>query len=112
MPLTARHLSVLRRLAEAEDAGRYDEAEIVCEGRSCWIDCDRVPSRILDDLLRFTLLRDVSDGGGLRRYAVNGSGRSAIRRPELADELWRAVLSGVPVTVEDDRVVPLDGPKR
>lgn len=98
---------VLELMARAEDEGRHEEAELVCEGIECWVGLARTNRAVVRLLLRSLLVRDVSDTGGIERYAVNDTGRAALRRPAVVDEVAQTLARGVPFTVVDDRVVEM-----
>jgi hypothetical protein len=67
--------SILTKLKEAEDCDNLDDAEVVCEGRYCYIGLDSVAKAKVWELLRLCLLRDTTDqGGGLERYELNEEG--------------------------------------
>ncbi len=99
---------VLRMMDEAEAEGRHEDAELVCEGIHCWVGAVRTNRAVVRLLLRYLLLRDVSDAGGIERYALNGTGRAALRRPAILGEVLAALATGRPFTVEDDRLVTLE----
>lgn len=56
MPLTRAMLSVLRRMSDAEAADNLEDAEIVCDGRSCWLGTDRIARKTVDGLLCFVAI--------------------------------------------------------
>ncbi len=94
---------VLREISEADDEA------IVAEGLAVYIGTRRSSWRVINALLRCGALSDRSETGDtFRRYVINESGRSIIRRPELAGELRDAYLrSDGPFMIQDDRIVAL-----
>lgn len=67
----------LQRLKDAEDRDDFDDAEIVCEGRECYIGTDAIAKRVVFELLRLCLLKDESEQGkGVERYTINEEGRA------------------------------------
>jgi len=110
MVRTSTMLAVLRRMAEAEAAGLHEDAEIVCSGLDCWIGLARTNHAVVRALLLHVVVSDVSDEAGMRRYALNGTGKAAVRRPEILPEIVAALAAGTAFTVRDDRIIPVDNP--
>lgn len=98
---------VMALMALAEDEDRHEDAEIVCEGLACWVGSRRTNRGTVTRLLRAMVLQDVSCGEGVERYALNGTGRAALRRPEVLAEVAALVAANASFTVRDDRAVPL-----
>lgn len=107
MSLPGRLLRLLREMASAEAEERWEDAEIVRDGRSCWLGCDPVRGRDLDDLVSLTALSNSGEEKGLERFVLNGTGRALMRRPELADAIRSAIRQGGPFTIEGDEIVSL-----
>ncbi len=105
--LTPAMLRVMALMAQAEDEERHEDAELVCEGLACWVGSHRTNRGTVRRLLRAMVLRDVSCGEGVERYALNGTGRAALRRPEIVAEVAALVLANRSFTVVGDRAVPL-----
>lgn len=103
---------VLTRLTRPDDEGDLtsETSELVCEGFACWAGDVRTNRRVVNLLVQYLLLTDVSDEGGIERYVISDTGRAALRRPELLGEISRALANRVAFTVRDDRVVALDVP--
>ncbi len=86
-PDSPSHLSVaaqlvLARMLEAEQAERLDDAELVCEGRQCWVGLERTSRAVVTELLREALIRDTGESGkGVERYTLNEDGRRAALDP-------------------------------
>lgn len=108
--LTPALKSALAKLALPEIDGY--EPELVREGRRCWLGIERVPSRIVDEGLRYCAIT-LTSNDGTERYAISDIGRAILRRPELADEILTALMdrSGN-FTVREDRIVNLEDPPR
>lgn len=103
MPLSSAALSTLREMAELEDDENGD-GELVCEGNVCYIGPRRVARRTADELLRCAAIRTDLSSDGVYRYVVNATGKAIVRRPELADEVFAAVLRGRPFDIVDDHI--------
>ena len=75
-------MQILTQLKDAEDADNLDDAEIVCEGRSCYVGLRSISKATVNELLRVVLIRDDSDQNGkLERYSLNEEGRSMVADP-------------------------------
>lgn len=73
---------ILSRLKDAEDADNLEDAEIVCDGRVCYVGLDTVSKAKVFELLRLVLISDDTDtGGGLERYSLNEEGRAIVSDP-------------------------------
>lgn len=109
--MTPRAREILQWLVDLEsipDEEGY-EAEIVCDGLSCWIGAQRVHRSTVTQLLRLIALHDVSDVKGAQRYEINETGRALLRRPELESEITAAVLAGRGSwMLRDDRLVLME----
>jgi hypothetical protein len=92
--LTRRAIEVLKTMIAAEEAGDHDDAEIVCEGRSCWLGCERLTRRLVDHLVVHVAVSYVSEPGSLERYVINGTGRRIAKNPEIADAILKALAKG------------------
>lgn len=70
-------LKLLREMHAAEKAECYEDAEIVCDGLSCWLGNRQTTRRTVTQLLRVCVVSDVSDAGkGADRYVLNEDGRA------------------------------------
>jgi hypothetical protein len=87
-------LSVLRAMIQAEETGEYEDAEIVCSGRECWLGLDKVASRTVDRLLGCMAISDISDDRRTQRYVINGTGRAIVEDPSVADAVVEALRRG------------------
>jgi hypothetical protein len=80
--LSAAAHKTLARMKTAEDADELADAEIVCEGRECWIGLTKIARRTLNELLRLCLVHDDSEQGkGVERYTLNSEGRAMVADP-------------------------------
>ena len=102
-------LSVLRQMRLTDAQRRYEDAELVGEGRSFWLAYRRVSRSTVNQLLRLVAISDCSDAGGaaLERYKINEVGRAIVRRPEIIAEIETALRTGGAFTVRDNRIVSL-----
>lgn len=108
MVLSPRALWLLRTLAAFPcDADEDFEIDLVVEGKTVWLGAQRMRWATIEQCLRCLALSEDSDGGLVRRYAINATGRAIARRPELAGEVFAAVHAGRPFTVRDDRIVEM-----
>lgn len=107
MTLPARLMRLLSDMAEAEREERWEDAEVVRDGRSVWLGCEPVPGRDLDALIALTALSNSGEEKGLERFVLNGTGRALLRRPQLREALVKALRAGDPFTIENDEVVCL-----
>lgn len=106
--LTATQTKWLKALADAEDCGDDYAAEIVCSGIECYIGHDKTSWRTVNALLSCTAISKDAYGGGCEHFTINSTGRAILRRPELADEVFEAMVrGGGSWTIRDDRLVPL-----
>lgn len=85
------------------------ESEVVREGRQCWLGSERVSGRVLEEAIRSSAVNNVSDSNVIERYVINEIGQAVLRRPELAEEVMVAILSGRQFTVRDDRIIDMEG---
>lgn len=102
MGLRKSAFELLRRMRDEEAAQNWEDAEIVRDGRVAYIGCDRVPRRDLDDLLDVMAVSQRSEPGSMERYAINGTGRGILKRPDLADEVAAAVREGGAFSITED----------
>lgn len=80
----ATHL--LTKLVEAEDDDLYG-AEVVCEGRSCYIGLDTVSKATVNELLRLCLLHSDTEHSSIERYSINEEGRAILADPEYVPQI-------------------------
>jgi hypothetical protein len=97
-------------MIEAENDDRFDDAEIVCDGNSCWLGIRRVRIATVHELLRVMALKDSSAGSKVQRYLINGSGRALHAKPELAQEIVAAVIKGLSFTIENGLIKTIASP--
>lgn len=78
---------LLNQLVKAEDDTVYG-AEVVCEGRSCYIGLNHVRKATVNELLRLCLLSDDTDqNSSVERYSINEEGRAILRNPEYVPKI-------------------------
>ena len=83
---------VLELLKAAEDIDNLDDAEIVCEGRVCYVGLKTISKAKVFELLRLVLIRDNSNqGGGLERYSLNEEGRKFLANPTYVPQIVSAL---------------------
>lgn len=99
--MTPAAMRTLREMAAQEDEL---EGEIVCEGREIWIGYTRIGAGTLNQLLRLLAVRDVSEGNGLRRFAINDTGKALVANPFLESALAQAIALGKPFTIIDGKI--------
>ena len=81
-------MRILERLKAAEDADELDDAEIVCEGRVCYVGLDTVSKAKVYELLRYVLIRDDSEQDkGVERYSLNEEGRAIVADPSYVPKI-------------------------
>ena len=81
-------MQVLTRMKQAEDADELDDAEIVCEGRDCYVGLDSISKATVNELLRVVLIHDDSDQGGkVERYSLNEEGRATVKNPNYIPKI-------------------------
>lgn len=99
MTPTAR--SILKEMERADE-------EIVCDGLLCYLDLRQTSWVTVKQLLSYLAISDRSDtGGGCKRFSINSTGRSIIRRPKLAGEIEALMRRPEAFTIRDDRIVIL-----
>jgi len=95
MPLTKKMLEVMQLMYDAELADNLEDAEIVCDGRSCWLGLERVPRKTVDGLLCFVAISLEEMGTQVERYTLNETGRMLLISPDRADEVQIATMNGI-----------------
>ena len=81
-------MRILTRLKDAEDADNMDDAEVVCEGRTCFVGLDTVSKAKVYELLRLVLISDDSEQGkGVERYSLNEEGRAMVNDPNYIPKI-------------------------
>lgn len=91
---TENMLLVLGRMISAEASGAFEDAEIICSARECWLGETVVAARTVERLLRARAISDVSEGAQTRRYVINGTGRAISKDPKVADDILAAIARG------------------
>lgn len=93
--VTDNMLRILRTMAAAEEAGEWEDAELVCDrGREWWLGSEIVAARTVDRLLTCLAISDRSDGGSVRRFGLNGTGKAIIEDPSVAEAVMTAMRTG------------------
>jgi hypothetical protein len=81
------------------------DVDIVQEGSQAYVGNRRTSGSVVKSLLRCMAIKKVEDDGKLARYRISDIGRSILRRPKLADEVYEAVLGRIPFQIIDDQIV-------
>jgi hypothetical protein len=92
--LTRRATQILNSMVEAETRDDHENAEIVCEGITCWLGEDRLSRRTVTVLIRHVAVRLASEPGSLERYVINETGRNILKDPTVADDVLASLLVG------------------
>ncbi len=100
-------LRCLGEMIEAETDERYEDAELVCDGNSCWLGIRRVQKKTVNELLSVLALKDSNDGSTVQRYVINGVGRALHADPNLALDVVEALKQGGSFTIVDGKVQTL-----
>jgi hypothetical protein len=101
--LSRRALEILRLMAESPEG----KGELACEGIQCYLGTVRVHSSTVKQLVRCMAIRRLMPDEGLAYYVISNTGRSILRRPELASEVIAAMLAGRRFNIRDDRIEDL-----
>lgn len=103
--LTPRALVILRHLASLPEG--HEDADIMVEGWKCYCGPEPIHRSTVNSLIRATAISPAYDGGPY--YVINDTGRAIARRPELADEVYAAIIGGKGAfTIIDDKLVPME----
>lgn len=103
--LTNRAWELLRIMAREEADENWDDAEIVCEGITCYLGGNRTSQKTVNNLIEHCCVSECSDEGStLHRYRINGTGKAALEDQSVPDKVRLALLRGIPV---DERGDPL-----
>lgn len=106
--LDQRLVGILMEMKVNENTG---DGELVRDGRQSYLGDCRVPSTVVDKLLRLMAIRDVSDSKGLERYVINSVGKAIINDPGIVGELVRFIAAGRPFTVREGKLELMDQSK-
>lgn len=113
--MTPRAFQVLKGLVAADLAIRgalgdtSEGPDLVCEGSVCYFGLERVRLSTVDQLIRCCAISESWSSGNYSAWAVNDTGRAIARRPELEAEVLAALPRGGAFTIQDDRLVSLEG---
>lgn len=81
-------MRILTQMKDAEDVDDFDDAEIVCEGRSCYVGLDSISKATVNELLRLVLIHDDNDQGSkMERYSLNEEGRAMVADPNYVPKI-------------------------
>lgn len=99
--------SARRTLQELADD---DDCDLVQERGVAYCGDRRTTTRVIDELIRLTAIKvnwcDQS-GGGYISYGINETGLALLRRPDLEQELQRAIAARAPFSIINDRIEQL-----
>jgi len=71
---------VLGMMLAAEEADRYEDAEIIRDGREVWVGEHRTNNRVLNDLLAGVLVHaEEPMGAKIERFTLNEDGRAVAK---------------------------------
>jgi hypothetical protein len=73
---------ILAAMVEHEAREDFEAAQLVREGRQCWLGEKRTTSKVVNELLMLCLVSSQSEQGSpLERYSINEDGRKAALNP-------------------------------
>ncbi len=79
---------ILKDLKAAEDRDDLFDAEVVCDGRSCYVGLRSVSKATVNELLRLVLICVDSDlGAGVERYSLNEEGRAILENSDYVPKI-------------------------
>lgn len=102
-------LRMLRTMADAEDAGNYEDSEAVRDRFEVWVGDKTFSARTLHKAISLLAVKDVSDGSGVARFVINDIGRAILVNPDVSSDVLKMVYSGTNFTLRDGIVVKIDG---
>lgn len=105
--VSASALKCLTKMRDAYDNERYEDAELVCEGRSTWLGEDKVQRRVVDELLSLVAIKDTNESEKISRFIINGVGRAIVDNPDIARQVRIALKTGGPFTIHNGKVEPI-----
>lgn len=100
-------LSCLKRMVQAETRGKWDEAQLVCEGDTISLGQYRVPAPAVKELLQHIAIVKSYEGGLIQRYTINDVGRAIHYNPKLSEDIIAVVRQRGGFTIEDGKVARL-----
>lgn len=87
-----------------------EDGTLLVDGIIVYFHHRRVHRKTFNKLIQATAISPLYDGS--MYFGLNDTGRAIARRPELADEVYAAILAGKGAfSIVDDRVVRLDHPE-
>jgi hypothetical protein len=84
-----------------------DRRDLVEEDGMVYCGYRRTSSRVVRELLCLMAVSVACNTNGFITYAINETGRSLIRRPELEAELKAAMAKRAAISVINDRIVEI-----
>ncbi|WP_315922231.1 hypothetical protein [Mesorhizobium sp. SP-1A] len=97
-------LYCLKIMVQAEERGKRDEAELVCEGDVARLGLRRVSPPAIKELLQHLAIVKSYEGGQVQRYAINGVGRAINDNPKLSEDVAAAIKQGEGFMFEGGKV--------
>jgi hypothetical protein len=106
--MNPRAWEILTTLASFPADDPSDDVDLVCEGGVCYFGSQQVKRKTVDELLRCTAI-SISWGeiGGYVAFSINDTGRAIARRPDLEDEVCRALMRGGAFSIRNDQLVDI-----
>lgn len=92
----------LMEMQQKQDRGRHSGAEIVCDGRQCWLGGCRVSTATVRSLLRLVAISEEETSPGVFRYTINDCGRALLKDESNARRVLGALAAGRPFTFDAD----------
>lgn len=106
--MKARAREILSVLASFPPDDPSEDLDLVCEGGICYFGSERVQRSTVEELLRCTAI-SISWGeiGGYVAFSINDTGRAIARRPDLEDDVCRALMRGGSFSIRNDQLVDI-----
>lgn len=84
-------MRALTEMRDAEAREAWANAEIVCEGRTCYLGLRSISRATVNELLRYVLVRQDSESGTrLERYSINEEGLAIVVDPSYRPKILEA----------------------
>lgn len=100
-------VKLLQDMAAAPEASDDDDGNLLVDGIMVYFGTRRVHRITFNKLIRATAVSPLYENGPY--YQINATGRAIARRPDLADEVYGAIMSGQGAfSIVDDKLVVLD----
>lgn len=95
-------------MRDAEASGDHEEAEIVVDGKQCWLGNRRIAHVSVMRMLHTMTISEHSDNGsGVQRYRINSLGQTYLRNPGILQDIVRMQIKGGSWHIVDDKLVEL-----